>query len=278
MMIRTLLVANRGEIACRIMRTARARGIRTVAVYSDADRDALHVRRADEARHIGGAAPSESYLRIDAVIAAAKASGADAIHPGYGFLSERPAFAEACATAGITFVGPSASAIAAMGDKAESKRRMIAAGVPCIPGYQDEDQSDERLIREARRIGFPVMLKSSAGGGGRGQRIVFAADELVDAIASARRESESAFGDGRLIVEKALIGARHVEIQIIADGHGNTLWLGERDCSLQRRRQKVIEEALAGDLAGDPQGDGGGGLRRRARGRLPQRRHGRVPV
>ncbi|MBY0423150.1 MAG: ATP-grasp domain-containing protein, partial [Parvularculaceae bacterium] len=241
--IRTLLVANRGEIACRIMRTAKARGVRTVAVFSDADAGALHVRMADEAFRIGAAPPSESYLRIDAIIAAAKAAGADAVHPGYGFLSERSAFAEACEAAGLVFVGPPASAIAAMGDKAESKRRMIAAGVPCVPGYQDEDQSDERLANEARRIGFPVMLKASAGGGGRGQRIVFDAGALDEAIASARRESQSAFGDSRLIVEKAVVGARHVEIQVIADAHGTTLSLGERDCSLQRRRQKVIEEA-----------------------------------
>ncbi len=241
--IRKLLIANRGEIACRIMRTAKARGIRTVAVYSDADAGARHVRMADEAFRIGGSAPAESYLKIDAVIDVAKAAGADAIHPGYGFLSERAAFAEACDKAGVVFVGPPASAIAAMGDKAESKRRMIAAGVPCIPGYQDEDQSDATLTKAAERIGFPVMLKASAGGGGRGQRIVFQAGELAEAIASARRESESAFGDGRLIVEKAVVGARHVEIQVIADAAGKTLYLGERDCSLQRRRQKVIEEA-----------------------------------
>lgn len=241
--IRKLLVANRGEIAVRIMRTAKARGIATVAVFSDADADALHVRVADEAVRIGAPEASQSYLRIDAIIEAAKRTGADAIHPGYGFLSERAAFAEACGTNGIIFVGPPAAAIAAMGDKAESKRRMIAAGVPCIPGYQDEDQSDARLVKEAERIGFPVMLKASAGGGGRGQRIVYKTEDLKEAIASARRESESAFGDGRLIVEKAVVGARHVEIQVMADAHGNCIHLGERDCSLQRRRQKVIEEA-----------------------------------
>ncbi len=240
--IRKLLVANRGEIAVRVMRTARARGIATVAVYSDADAKALHVRFADEAVRIGPAEASQSYLRIDAIIEAAKRVGADAIHPGYGFLSERAAFAEACETNRVVFIGPPASAIAAMGDKAESKRRMIAAGVPCIPGYQDEDQSDARLIKEAGRIGFPVMLKASAGGGGRGQRIVYKSEDLSQAIASARRESESAFGDGRLIIEKAIVGARHVEIQIMADAHGTCLYLGERDCSLQRRRQKVIEE------------------------------------
>jgi len=241
--IRKLLIANRGEIAVRIMRTAKARGIATIAVFSDADANALHVRYADEAVRIGAAEASQSYLRIDAIIEAAKRTGADAVHPGYGFLSERAAFAEACEANGIIFVGPPASAIAAMGDKAESKRRMIAAGVPCIPGYQDEDQSDGRLVKEAERIGFPVMLKASAGGGGRGQRIVYKTEDLKEAIASARRESESAFGDGRLIVEKAVVGARHVEIQVMADAHGNCIHLGERDCSLQRRRQKVIEEA-----------------------------------
>jgi geranyl-CoA carboxylase alpha subunit len=241
--IRKVLIANRGEIAVRVMRTAKQRGVRTVAVYSDADEGALHVRLADEAVRIGPAEAAKSYLNIEAILDAAKKTGADAIHPGYGFLSERAAFAEACEKAGIVFIGPTSSAIAAMGDKAESKRRMIAAGVPCIPGYQDEDQSDGRLAKEAARIGFPVMLKASAGGGGRGQRIVHRTEGLPDAILSARRESESAFGDGRLIVEKAVVGARHVEIQVMADAHGTTLYLGERDCSLQRRRQKVIEEA-----------------------------------
>ncbi|MFN0022294.1 MAG: acetyl/propionyl/methylcrotonyl-CoA carboxylase subunit alpha [Parvularculaceae bacterium] len=249
--IRKVLIANRGEIAVRVMRTAKARGIATVAVFSDADAGALHVRAADEAIRIGPAEAAQSYLRIDKIIDAAKRSGADAIHPGYGFLSERAAFAEACDANGIIFIGPPASAIAAMGDKAESKRRMIAAGVPCIPGYQDEDQAEARLIDECERIGFPVMLKASAGGGGRGQRIVTKRDEIASAIASARRESESAFGDGRLIVEKAVTGARHVEIQVMADAHGNCLYLGERDCSLQRRRQKVIEEAPSPALTPD---------------------------
>ena len=241
--IRKVLIANRGEIACRIMRTARARGVRTVAVYSDADAKALHVRRADEAVRIGGAAPSESYLRIDAIIDAAKRTGAGAIHPGYGFLAERAEFAEACEKAGILFIGPPAAAIAAMGDKAEAKRRMIAAGVPCVPGYQDEDQSETRLAKEAARIGFPVMVKASAGGGGRGMRLVHDKKELAVAIKSARKEAENAFGDGRLVLERVIAGARHVEIQIMADAHGSVVHLGERDCSLQRRRQKVIEEA-----------------------------------
>jgi geranyl-CoA carboxylase alpha subunit len=241
--IRKLLIANRGEIACRIMRTARARGIATVAVFSDADAGALHVRMADEAFHIGGSEPAQSYLNIEAVIGVAKASGADAVHPGYGFLSERADFARACAEADLIFIGPPAEAIAAMGDKAESKRRMIEAGVPCVPGYQGADQSDETLIAEAGKIGFPVMVKASAGGGGRGMRIVQKKEDLADLIASARKEAKSAFGDDRLIIERAVTGARHVEIQIFADAHGACVHLGERDCSLQRRNQKVIEEA-----------------------------------
>ncbi|MFN3960332.1 MAG: acetyl/propionyl/methylcrotonyl-CoA carboxylase subunit alpha [Parvularculaceae bacterium] len=241
--IRKVLIANRGEIAARVMRTARARGVATVAVFSDADARAYHVRCADEAVHIGPPEAAQSYLKIERIIEAAKASGADAIHPGYGFLSERAAFSAACAEAGIIFIGPPPAAIAAMGDKAESKRRMIAAGVPCIPGYQDEDQAEARLTAEAQRIGFPVMLKASAGGGGRGQRIVTRASARAAPPPPPRRESESAFGDGRLIVEKAIVGGRHVEIQVLADTHGKVLYLGERDCSLQRRRQKVIEEA-----------------------------------
>ncbi len=241
--ISKVLIANRGEIACRVMRTAQQRGVSTVAVYSDADANALHVRMADEAVRIGGPAPADIYLKIDAIIEAARRTGADAVHPGYGFLAERADFAEACALAGLIFIGPPAAAIAAMGDKAAAKRLMIAAGVPTIPGYQDEDQSDARLIKAAQELGLPVMLKASAGGGGRGQRVVADASDLASAIVSARRESLGAFGDDRLIVEKAVAGARHVEIQIIADGSGKTLHLGERDCSLQRRRQKVIEEA-----------------------------------
>ena len=241
--IRKLLIANRGEIAVRIMKTARARGIKTVAVFSDADAGACHVRMADEALHIDGPEPTQSYLNIEAVIGAAKASGADAVHPGYGFLSERADFAQACADAGLIFVGPPASAIAAMGDKAAAKRRMIAAGVPCVPGYQGEDQSDETLMAEAEKIGFPVMVKASAGGGGRGMRIVHKNEDLADAIVSARKEAKSAFGDDRLIIERAVARARHVEIQIFADAHGACIHLGERDCSLQRRNQKVIEEA-----------------------------------
>ncbi len=249
--IRKLLIANRGEIACRIMRTAHDRGVATVAVYSDADENALHVRMADEAVRIGGSEPSQSYLNIEAAIAAAKETGADAVHPGYGFLSERADFAKAYAEAGLIFVGPPADAIAAMGDKAESKRRMIEAGVPCVPGYQGEDQSDAILMKEADKIGFPVMVKASAGGGGRGMRIVHDKADLPDAIASARKEAENAFGDRRLLLERAVVGARHVEIQVFADAQGNCIYLGERDCSLQRRNQKVIEEAPSPAIGAD---------------------------
>ncbi|MCB2113290.1 MAG: biotin/lipoyl-binding protein [Parvularculaceae bacterium] len=246
-----VLIANRGEIAIRIMKTAKARGVRTVAVYSDADVNAAHARFADEAVRIGPADAAQSYLNIAAVMEAAARCGADAVHPGYGFLSERADFAAACENRGVVFIGPPASAIAAMGDKAQAKRRMIAAGVPCIPGYEGEDQSVARFEEAAEDIGFPLMLKASAGGGGRGQRIVRARDELADAIASARREARNAFGDDRLIVEKAVAGARHVEIQVLADAHANSLYLGERDCSLQRRRQKVIEEAPSPAISAD---------------------------
>ena len=238
-----ILVANRGEIAWRIMRTAKAMGYRTVAVFSDADREAPHVAFADEAVRIGPPPVGESYLSIDRILEAARKSGADAIHPGYGFLSENDAFAAACEQAGLVFIGPPASAIAAMGNKAAAKRRMIDAGVPCVPGYQGADQSDANLEDEARKIGLPVMVKAAAGGGGRGMRLVHRDDELVEAIRTARAEAESAFGSGELILEKAVVDARHVEIQVFADAHGNVLHLGERDCSVQRRHQKVIEEA-----------------------------------
>ncbi len=238
-----VLVANRGEIAWRVMRTARAMGYRTVAVYSDADREAPHVAFADEAVRIGPPPIGESYLSIDRILEAAHKSGADAIHPGYGFLSENEAFATACGNAGVTFIGPPPTAIAAMGNKAAAKRRMIDAAVPCVPGYQGADQSDANLEAEARRIGLPVMVKAAAGGGGRGMRLVEHEGDLLEAIRTARTEAESAFGSGELILEKAVVDARHVEIQVFADGHGNVLHLGERDCSVQRRHQKVIEEA-----------------------------------
>ena len=238
-----ILVANRGEIAWRVMRTAKAMGYRTVAVYSDADKEAPHVAVADEAVRIGPPPVGESYLSIDRILDAAHKSGADAIHPGYGFLSENEGFAAACEKAGIVFIGPPATAIAAMGNKAAAKRRMIDAGVPCVPGYQGADQSDGHLEKEARKIGLPVMVKAAAGGGGRGMRLVEAEGDLVEAIRTARTEAESAFGSGELILEKAVVDARHVEIQVFADNHGNVVHLGERDCSVQRRHQKVIEEA-----------------------------------
>ena len=238
-----VLVANRGEIAVRIMRSARALGYRTVAVYSDADADSLHVRTADKAVPIGAAPATESYLNIERIVDAAKVSGADAVHPGYGFLAENAEFAEACDRAGLVFIGPPAEAIRLMGNKAEAKRRMIEAGVPCVPGYEGADQADAALIAAAYNIGFPLMVKAAAGGGGRGMRLVTEAGQLATAITAARSEAENAFGSGELILEKAVARARHVEIQVFADGLGNVIHLGERDCSVQRRHQKVIEEA-----------------------------------
>jgi len=240
---RTILVANRGEIACRVIRTARAMGYRTAAVYSQADADALHVRLADAAACVGPPEARASYLDIAAIVSAARRLGAEAVHPGYGFLAENAAFARACADAGLVFIGPSPEAIAAMGDKAEAKRRMAEAGVPLIPGYHGREQSEAALVREAERIGYPVMVKAAAGGGGRGMRLVVSRKGLAAALAAARAEAESAFGSGALILEKALEGARHVEVQVMGDGSGRIVHLFERDCSLQRRHQKVIEEA-----------------------------------
>ncbi|MFO1394190.1 MAG: biotin carboxylase N-terminal domain-containing protein [Steroidobacteraceae bacterium] len=239
----TVLIANRGEIAVRIARTARALGYRTVAVASDADLGAPHVRACDAAVRIGPAPAAESYLRIDRLLEAARTSGADAIHPGYGFLSERAEFAQACADAGLVFVGPPAAAITAMGDKAGAKRRMIDAGVPCVPGFLGEQPSDDELSAEARRLGLPLLVKAVAGGGGRGMRLVRSFDELPAALAGARRESQAAFGDGTLMIERLVEHGHHVEVQVFADRHGNVIHLGERDCTAQRRRQKVIEEA-----------------------------------
>ncbi len=239
----SVLVANRGEIACRVIRAARAEGCRAIAVFSDADGEALHVRLADAAVRIGPAPPAESYLSIPGLVAAAKASGAGAIHPGYGFLAESAEFAEACAAAGLVFIGPPAAAIRAMGDKSAAKARMEAAGVACAPGYHGEDQSPARFAAEAAVIGYPAMVKASAGGGGRGMRIVRAAGELEAALRSAGAEASSAFGDGRLIIERALPGARHIEVQVFGDEHGAIVHLGERDCSIQRRHQKLIEES-----------------------------------
>ncbi|HEY4344436.1 MAG TPA: acetyl/propionyl/methylcrotonyl-CoA carboxylase subunit alpha [Parvibaculum sp.] len=247
-MFKSLLIANRGEIAVRVMRTARAMGIRTVAVYSDADADAFHVREADDAVHIGPAAAKESYLVIDKIIAAAKASGAEAIHPGYGFLSENVAFAEACEKAGLIFVGPPASAIKAMGLKDAAKALMEKAGVPVVPGYHGDNQEPAFLAGEAKKIGYPVLIKAVAGGGGKGMRRVDDPAKFEAELKSAQREAGSAFGDERVLVEKYVARPRHIEIQVFADAHGNAVYLHERDCSLQRRHQKVIEEAPAPDM------------------------------
>ncbi|MBV9883680.1 MAG: ATP-grasp domain-containing protein, partial [Sphingomonadaceae bacterium] len=244
-MIRSLLIANRGEIACRIVRTARKLGVRTVAVYSDADRHALHVREADEAVHIGPSAARESYLVGDRIIAAAKASGAEAIHPGYGFLSENADFAEAVEAAGLVWVGPKASSIRAMGLKDAAKKLMQEAGVPVTPGYLGEDQDSARLQAEAEAIGYPVLIKAVAGGGGKGMRRVNAAGEFQDMLASCKREAAASFGDDRVLIEKYIERPRHIEVQVFGDTHGNVVHLFERDCSLQRRHQKVIEEAPA---------------------------------
>jgi len=239
----TILIANRGEIALRIVRTARRLGYGVVAVYSDADRDALHVRSADQAIRIGEALPAQSYLSVEAILAAAKASGADAVHPGYGFLAENEDFASACRDAGLVFIGPSPEAIKAMGNKAGAKTIMQAAGVPCVPGYQGADQSDAVMLAEAKNIGFPVMIKAVAGGGGRGMRLVTDAAAFADSLRSARSEALGAFGDPTVILERAILNPRHIEIQVFGDAFGHAIHLGERDCSVQRRHQKLIEEA-----------------------------------
>jgi len=241
--VKRLLIANRGEIALRIMRTATKMSLETVAVYSDADQNAPHVRAADYAERLGGSAPSESYLNIDAVLHAAAVTGADAVHPGYGFLAESPEFAERCTDAGLTFVGPPAAAMRALGNKASSKRLLAHSGVPFLPGYHAEDQSDDALASAAAEIGYPLMIKASAGGGGRGMRLVTDGAHFLDALRSARSEATAAFGDGDVLLERALLRPRHVEVQIFADVHGNVVHLGERDCSVQRRHQKLIEEA-----------------------------------
>tara|TARA_R110000782_G_scaffold78276_8_gene155394 strand:- start:50438 stop:52285 length:1848 start_codon:yes stop_codon:yes gene_type:complete len=243
--MKSLLIANRGEIACRIIRTARKLGIRTVAVYSDADASALHVGMADEVMHIGPSAARESYLIGDKIIAAAKTTGAQAIHPGYGFLSENAGFAQAVIDAGLIWVGPKPASITAMGLKDAAKERMIAAGVPVTPGYLGEDQAPERLQSEADAIGYPVLIKAVAGGGGKGMRRVDAAADFADALASCKREAAASFGDERVLIEKYILAPRHIEVQVFGDGHGNIVHLFERDCSLQRRHQKVIEEAPA---------------------------------
>jgi 3-methylcrotonyl-CoA carboxylase alpha subunit len=240
---RTLLIANRGEIACRVIRTARAMGLRTVAVYSEADRDALNVAMADEAVLLGPARARDSYLSIERVIDAARKTGAEAVHPGYGFLSENADFAQACADAGLVFVGPTAAMMTAMGSKSGSKALMEKAGVPLVPGYHGEAQDEATLAKAADRIGFPVLVKASAGGGGRGMRVVGSSSDLAAAIVSAKREAKAAFGDDRMLIEKYVQNPRHIEVQVIGDSHGNLLSLFERECTLQRRHQKVIEEA-----------------------------------
>lgn len=242
-MFSKILIANRGEIACRVIRTAKALGYRTVAVHSEADAHARHVQLADEAVCIGPSQVNQSYLNIDAIIDAAQRTGADAVHPGYGFLSENNTFAARCQENGITFIGPNPYAIELMGSKRLSKIAMIKAGVPCIPGYEGDNQDPDHLLNEARRIGFPLMIKASAGGGGRGMRLVHDADEVAAAIRTARSEAQNAFGSGELILERAVIEPRHVEIQVFGDKFGNVVYLGERDCSIQRRHQKVVEEA-----------------------------------
>jgi len=241
-MMRKLLIANRGEIACRIIRTCRELGIATVAVYSDADVNALHVERADEAMRIGPGPAPESYLHSERIIAAAQRAGADAVHPGYGFLAENADFARAVSAAGLIFVGPPADVIAQMGSKIEAKRIAQSAGVPVVPGYDGEDQDDARLIAAADAIGYPVMIKASAGGGGKGMRAVARAEAMAEALAGARREATQAFGDATLMLEKRIMRPRHVEIQIFGDSHGHVIALGERECSLQRRHQKIVEE------------------------------------
>jgi 3-methylcrotonyl-CoA carboxylase alpha subunit len=244
-MFSKILIANRGEIACRVIKTARRLGIKTVAVYSDADRSARHVAMADEAVHIGPSPARDSYLVGDRLIDAARRTGAQAIHPGYGFLSENPGFAEACGKAGIVFIGPPPAAIHAMGSKSEAKKIMERARVPLVPGYHGDDQSVDLLAREAERIGYPVLIKASAGGGGKGMRVVESAAKFADSLAGAKREAKASFADDHVLVEKYLTRPRHIEIQVFADGHGSCLYLFERDCSIQRRHQKVIEEAPA---------------------------------
>jgi 3-methylcrotonyl-CoA carboxylase alpha subunit len=248
-MFKKILIANRGEIACRVAATAKRMGIQTVAVYSDADASAKHVAVCDEAIHVGGSAPKDSYLRWQAIIDAAQATGAQAIHPGYGFLSENEAFAQACAKAGLVFIGPPASAIQAMGLKAESKQLMEKAGVPLVPGYHGADQNPELLQREADRIGYPVLIKASAGGGGKGMRAVEKSEDFAEALASCQREAQNSFGDQAVLIEKYVQRPRHIEIQVFGDTQGNCVYLMERDCSVQRRHQKVLEEAPAPGLS-----------------------------
>ena len=282
-MFSKILIANRGEIACRVAATARRLGIRTVAVYSDADALAQHVRACDEAVHIGGPAPRDSYLQAARILEVAKASGAQAVHPGYGFLSENHAFAQACADAGIAFIGPPPAAIAAMGSKSAAKALMERAGVPLVPGYHGDDNRPDFLAEQAARIGFPVLIKASAGGGGKGMRRVDRAGDFVAALASCQREAKSSFGDDHVLVERYVTRPRHIEIQVFADSQGQCIHLFERDCSVQRRHQKVLEEAPAPGMSierraemgrGGGGGRAGGGLCGRWHGRVHRRRNG----
>ncbi|GLT72164.1 hypothetical protein SLA2020_441190 [Shorea laevis] len=247
--IEKILVANRGEIACRIMRTAKRLGIRTVAVYSDADRDALHVKSADEAVHIGPPPARLSYLNASSIVEAATRTGAQAIHPGYGFLSESADFAQICEDKGLTFIGPPASAIRDMGDKSASKRIMGAAGVPLVPGYHGNDQDIDLMKSEADKIGYPILIKPTHGGGGKGMRIVQNPNEFVESFLGAQREAAASFGINTILLEKYITQPRHIEVQIFGDKHGNVLHLYERDCSVQRRHQKIIEEAPAPNIS-----------------------------
>ena len=242
-MFKKILIANRGEIAVRVIRACREMGIQSVAVYSDVDRAALHVRKADEAYHLGPAAAAESYLNIPKILAAAKRSGADAIHPGYGFLSENPRFAHASAEAGVKFIGPTAAAMEMMGSKTRARQHMQVAGVPFVPGTSRGVESVEEAARVAEKVGYPVMLKAAAGGGGKGMRLVHSADQLRSALDGAQSEAQRSFGDSEVYIEKAIINPRHIEMQVLADEHGNTVYLGERECSIQRRHQKVLEES-----------------------------------
>src|SRR5215475_13390140 len=242
-MFKRILIANRGEIACRIMRTARAMGIATVAVYSQADEDALHVAMADEAVPIGPPEAAQSYLSIEKIVEACKCTGAEAVHPGYGFLSERAGFAEALARAGIVFIGPNAKAIAAMGDKIAAKTAAAKAKVSTVPGHLGVIDDEAQAARIADEIGYPVMIKASAGGGGKGMRIAHSRAEVAEGFKLAKAEAKSSFGDDRVFIEKFIVDPRHIEIQVLGDKHGNVIYLGERECSIQRRNQKVIEEA-----------------------------------